>query len=386
MKQTFQTTKNPPRTKLLKRLVNLLSTGSISSDIENRSQTDVRDTKSLQDGFDAMKITRFSEIIGSDIVDMIKLREIVWSGCPCGNPAIRAVSWKILLGVIPPRVHRHEETRLKRSKEYQNLLHEHKCNIDASSSRESGINDVVHQIEIDIPRTVTLGQEFVKSDPFLSVVRRVLIIWSLRNPACGYVQGMNDIAVSLLLVLLEGAAGHPLSGSQESEIWRLDLFPIESDLYWTFSRVIQGVQDHYTSSQPGIQKMMKHFRDVILRIDRDLFNHLENAQIDIQQISFRWFNCLFTRELSYQCLVRLWDTCIAEDDGFSVFLVYFCTVLVTRRSQQIKKMDFQEIMALFGNSLDSFGVTNVRDVEAIISEAFVLKTLFHSSPNHLNSS
>ena len=131
--------------------------------------------------------------------------------------------------------------------------------------------------------------------------------------------------------------------------------------------------------------MMKHFRDIISRVDKDLVSHLEHSQIDLQQITFRWFNCLLTRELNYESLIRVWDTCIAEEDGFSVFLVYFCVVLLTRHSQRIKGMEIQDIMALFGNPKGSFGLLTVREIEGIISEAFVLKSLFHSSPNHLNS-
>ena len=34
--------------------------------------------------------------------------------------------------------------------------------------------------------------------------------------------------------------------------------------------------------------------------------------------AFRWVNCLLTRELPLQSLIRLWDTCLSEDSGFEV--------------------------------------------------------------------
>ena len=34
---------------------------------------------------------------------------------------------------------------------------------------------------------------------------RILFIWSMRHPASGYVQGINDLAAPLILVYLAGA-------------------------------------------------------------------------------------------------------------------------------------------------------------------------------------
>jgi len=34
---------------------------------------------------------------------------------------------------------------------------------------------------------------------------RLLFVWSMRNPATAYVQGINDLAAPLLIVFLQGA-------------------------------------------------------------------------------------------------------------------------------------------------------------------------------------
>lgn len=34
---------------------------------------------------------------------------------------------------------------------------------------------------------------------------RLLFVWSMRNPASAYVQGINDLAAPLLVVFLQGA-------------------------------------------------------------------------------------------------------------------------------------------------------------------------------------
>ena len=38
----------------------------------------------------------------------------------------------------------------------------------------------------------------------------------------------------------------------------------QADTYWCFSRLLDGIQDHYTFAQPGIQRMVCVQRDVLL--------------------------------------------------------------------------------------------------------------------------
>lgn len=84
-------------------------------------------------------------------------------------------------------------------------------------------------------------------------------------------------------------------------------------------------------------------------------------------------------------LLRIWDTCIAEMNGFSVFMVYFCAVVLIKLSSELKRSDFQGIVVIMsqGNQTSNF---DVETVETLLSEAFVMKSLFHSSPSHLQPS
>jgi len=334
------------------------------------------------------KMSVLARMFGTESIDMDKLRQAVWSGCPSETPGIRVKAWKILLGILPTRLDRHQEVQLKKARDYELLVRENERNLvtDVNLLSDTTARAIVHQIEIDIPRTANCGCDLITISPLSSLIRRMLIIWSLRNPACGYVQGMNDITVPLLIAIIEGASERPCEQISVDDIGRLDLSVIESDLYWMFSRIIQGVQDHYTSSQPGIQKMMKHFRDLVKRVDNgELLDYLDSQQVDLTQLSFRWFNCLLVRELDYQALVRVWDTCIAEEDGFSVFMVYFCTAWIKGQTEQLKRMDCQQIMEFFGGSCIAFAIQDTKRAEVMLAEAFVLKSLFHSSPNHLSS-
>jgi hypothetical protein len=100
------------------------------------------------------------------------------------------------------------------------------------------------------------------------------------------------------------------------------LLDVEADVYWCLARLVEGIQDHYTPSQPGIQKMIHRLRELVHRIDEPLVVHLEAAGVEFHTFAFRWMNCLLLRELPLRLMVRLWDTYLAEarnsiGDGFN---------------------------------------------------------------------
>lgn len=112
-------------------------------------------------------------------------------------------------------------------------------------------------------------------------LERLLYIWSIRHPATGYVQGMNDILTPFYLVFLNFAINNDTHSSdyqnlhlQTSQIDLLTeeiMLAIEADSYFCFSKIIDGVQSNFTFAQPGIQKMMYSLEELIFRIDSNLF-------------------------------------------------------------------------------------------------------------------
>ena len=45
------------------------------------------------------------------------------------------------------------------------------------------------------------------------------------------------------------------------------LSSIEADSFWCFSKLLDGIHDHYTTSQAGIQVMVNKLQELIHRID-----------------------------------------------------------------------------------------------------------------------
>jgi hypothetical protein len=322
---------------------------------------------------------KLASIMGKPHVDLIALREILWSGCPSGEPRIRAMAWKLVLGYLPCRSDRQVEFCLRKRSEYPTLVREYTKSSTSLDSESDSLTGLLKQIQMDIPRTyIDPNYGFILVDSRIKkLLERVLLVWAQRNPACGYVQGMNDACVPLLVALLLA------SDSEEDEISleRMSdeqLSDVEADLYWMFSRLLQDLQDNYTFGQPGIQRFTQKIELILRRSDPGLMEHLDNEQVSMLQLVFRWFNCLLTRELNMKVLFRCYDTLLAEENGFSEFLVYVCLALMKRLSPELLKSNFQEIMTLISTSSITQSFT-VNEVEAVLAEAYVLKSIFHES-------
>ena len=102
------------------------------------------------------------------------------------------------------------------------------------------------------------------------------------------------------------------------------------------------------------------------------------------------------RELSLDLILRVWDTYLAEhgadsaltytggdaqSDGFAVLHVYTCAALLKHYSSELMVMDFGELIT-FIQHLPTTG-WSTKEVELLLSQAYVFKSHYHSSPAHL---
>lgn len=344
----------------------------------------------LQDGNRrSPKRDKFYRLLSMPSVDLAALRELLWSGAPAEDPSIRAEAWQMLLGYLPPVRDRQTQVISKKRAEYDELKKRHYHFGDGGTpNADPGRGDgdeavaILRQIRVDIPRT-SPGLPMFTHPRMQQLMERILYVWAIRHPASGYVQGINDLVTPFIVVLLS-------SELKKESLVDLDVDAVEESVmdvveagsYWCLTKVLSDIQDHYTAGQPGIQQMVMKLKEIVRRIDEKLFDHLEQQGLDFLQFSFRWMICLLLREFPLPCVIRLWDTYIAEpSEGFSTFHVYVCAVFLIYWSPQLKQMDFQQLM-LFMQKLPT-GKWRTQEIETLLAEAYVLKSLFHSSPSHL---
>lgn len=318
----------------------------------------------------SLKLFRILESPGRSY-DEAALRKFAWTGIPS---RFRSFLWPMLIGYMPFAKDRQQSALQRRRQEYQQ-------NVTASRSAGAAEADqtLLRQILVDVPRTAPLVP-LIQAQWVQRSLERVLFAYASRHPATGYVQGLNDLATPFYAVFLS-----PWVDSSDSEIKGAsddDLQGVEADVYWCLCRLLEGISDHYTAGQAGIQRMIHTMRTIVLRLDPHLVHILESNEVEFQDFAFRWMNCLLLREIPFHLVFRIWDTYIAESktsviDGFQTFHVYVCATLLLKYSEQLKKMGHGD-MFIFLQKLPTQEWT-LKDVEELLAQSYVNKSLFSAS-------
>ncbi|KAJ2851010.1 GTPase-activating protein [Coemansia brasiliensis] len=311
---------------------------------------------------DSLAQQRFDMLLSAPTIDLVQLQKLSWKGIPS---QYRPTAWQLLMGYLPLSASRRTPTLQRKRKEYADWKQQTFARGDGALDKQ-----LWHQIQIDVPRT-SPGSPMFQNPLVQRSLERVLYCWAARHPASGYVQGINDLLTPFFFVFLKGAA-----------ITEAELEHVEADSFWCLTKLLDGIQDNYTHAQPGIQRQIVKLKELVMRIDRPLALHFESENIEFIQFAFRWINCLLMRELSLSSIVRMWDTYLAEQNGFSSFHIYVCAAFLLKWSKRLQQMDFQEIMEFLQRppTLD----WTAADVELLLSEAYMFKCLYHDAPHHLS--
>ncbi|CAG9578331.1 putative GTPase activating protein [Leishmania major strain Friedlin] len=273
--------------------------------------------------------------------------------------------------------------------------------LSASTMLGSKELQTLKQIRKDIPR-MSGGHCYLRHPRVQGSIERILFIWSLRHPACGYVQGMNDLVVPFMGVVL-GYRFCPTHSVTELHAYTEDIFDdlwsvsavsvtqwineVEADVYWMTSYLLNTMQDNYTSSHAGITSMMRHLAAVVQVADPPLYHRLVNVlQLHFEQFSFRWMNCLLIRELTETQSLRLLDAYLSDEERrWSVTHVYVCAALLLRWGSQLMAFceDYISVMKLLQEPPTE--QLSLRDMQDVLSEGFVLQNLYEASLKRLST-
>ncbi|KAL7145546.1 hypothetical protein ABFS83_07G091600 [Erythranthe nasuta] len=345
-----------------------------SSSIESISEETQKITIGAR-ATDSARLMKFSkELTGTSVV-LEKLHELAWSGVPLH---LRPTVWRLLVGYAPCNSDRRDGILRRKRLEYLDCVAQH-YDIPDTDRTDEEIN-MLRQIAVDCPRTVP-DVSFFQQVEIQKSLERILYTWAIRHPASGYVQGINDLVTPFLVVFLS----EYLEGSIHN--WSMtDLPPekrsnIEADCYWCLSKLLDGMQDHYTFAQPGIQRLVFKLKELVRRIDEPVSRHMEEQGLDFLQFSFRWFNCLLIREIPFHLVTRLWDTYLAEGNSLPDFLVYIFASFLLTWSDELQELEFQE-MVMFLQHLPTQKWTHL-ELETVLSRAYMWHSVFNNSPSHL---
>ncbi|KAI9207917.1 rab-GTPase-TBC domain-containing protein, partial [Polychytrium aggregatum] len=171
----------------------------------------------------------------------------------------------------------------------------------------------------------------------LEKLRNVLMTYSVRSTlkpytlyqkteedlqAEGYVQGMAELASSILMVM---------DGD-------------ESNAFWTFYALMERMKKHYRSDGSGMRTTLITMGKLIRILDPELHLHLlESEALDLF-CCFRWFLVLFKREFRHVALVRLWDAIFAKEDETQDYAMFVAmAILEEHRDEIMQRQSSDEI-------------------------------------------
>jgi len=324
------------------------------------------------------RFTKFQSMLDAPNSDLDKLRKLAWSGIPS---ALRPQAWKILLGYLPTNKERREATLERKRQEYLSFIPQYERVKEIHPDGDANEAKIYHQIHIDVPRTNPLCSLF-QNEVVQQSLETILFLWAFRHPASGYVQGINDLATPFFVVFLsEYISEEDIEACKMDVIAQEDLRKVEADCFWCMTKLLDSIQENYTFAQPGIQRMVFKLQELTNTIDSPLAAHLEDQEAQFIQFAFRWMNCLLMREIPLRLIVRIWDTYLAEAEEFSSFHVYVCASFLIHWSKELRKLEFQELMQFLQN-LPTPKWEN-KDVDLLLSQAYLYKSLYHDAPSHL---
>ncbi|KYF43874.1 TBC domain containing protein [Toxoplasma gondii ARI] len=113
---------------------------------------------------------------------------------------VALAEWHTLPGYLPVNRERAAHVLAKKRSEYNELL-QHYYEKETPSVDEAKL---LRQLRVDIPRTHS-GRLFFSHPRIQACMERALFLWAVKNPASGYVQGMNDLITPFLSVFLESS-------------------------------------------------------------------------------------------------------------------------------------------------------------------------------------
>jgi len=352
-----------------------LSVGYPSPSLNGSSRVDVAgETTSLQPPTPTRtaREERLLELISLPAVPLGATRDeglrcMAWLGV--AEPP-RPTVWRLLTGYMSVSADRRQRDLQRKRREYFEYVakyYTHGVLAGRATEEERKLHD---QILLDLPRH---SMSLYRCPDFRTRLERVLYIWSLRHPASGYVQGMDDIVFPFFVVFLEGR----LSEVQYNAIDGESLNTIEADVYWCGGTLLGWIQDHYTFAQPGVQLMVHRFQHVMQTVDADLYVHLSNLGLTFMLFGYQWMHCLLVRELPMNVLCRLWDTYLAEAHGFSEFHVFVCaSLLLLWRDRLMNMKEFDTVLKFL--QVPPTESMTIKDVDCLVSKAYLLQTQYQS--------
>ncbi|ELP93876.1 hypothetical protein EIN_177730 [Entamoeba invadens IP1] len=313
------------------------------------------------------QIERYVKLFNSNSVTKKDLQRLCWKGVPWH---FRPKVWRILTNETPLSLSKQDTTLLQKRINYfqlrdQTLVELHEPELTSKT-----------QIDKDLLRSNKF-LNFLSHQRVISLMRNILLLFSIRHPASGYTQGMSDLLVPFVTVFLSEYIAVDTIVKSSIDILPKDfLNNVEADSYYAFDYILTNIQDYYTYQHQGVQQRIDQMNDILKTLDRDISKHFVREGLNISHFAFRWLTCCLSREFSIKVILRLWDSFLAFENGlgFSTLNMFCCLSLLERYKATLLTKSFTDLIYFLQN-LPTQDWTD-DDVMNLVTQAFILQYHF----------
>mmetsp|Transcript_9341 Transcript_9341/g.17928 ORF Transcript_9341/g.17928 Transcript_9341/m.17928 type:complete len:552 (-) Transcript_9341:4331-5986(-) len=212
-------------------------------------------------------------------------------------------------------------------------------------------NDLKNEIRRDVDRTHQERELFCR-DSVKELLTNVLFAWAKLHPHLSYKQGMNELLAIIVFVGYAETETFSASNISDKAAHMLRILNsrshLEADCFWLFSKLMdRGVKELFNSvlnrpvpkqkgkslfewddeekndlvgqdksDEQNASSVLKRCHRIHHRylqaIDRELYDHLENQEVEPQMHLLRWIRCLLSREFHLADVLLIWDSIFSK--------------------------------------------------------------------------
>eukprot|EP00041_Stephanoeca_diplocostata_P014823 m.279770 g.279770 ORF g.279770 m.279770 type:complete len:689 (+) comp19813_c0_seq3:155-2221(+) len=259
--------------------------------------------------------------------------------CGGADPALRAVTWKLLLQHYGFKQTSEERCRrdIQVEMSYEALNREYKLGALANESTTNLYGDTFldHCKAIDQDVARSDFNEDDTSGEYCRKLRSILRTYVFHNPDLGYVQGMLDLLEPILLVVDNEACAHSC-----------------------FCNLLKRSRPRFDrhATERGMEDFLSKLRGLLAYVEPELSDHFKRLDADHFFFSYRWFLLDFKREFQKQDVFVVWESIWAMETLYSRYFTVFValTLLQSHREDLMACSSAVELMRVF-NTLGADG-------------------------------
>lgn len=221
--------------------------------------------------------------------------------------------------------------------------------------------DLRKTIQQDVERTFPdIG--YFRDDDIQQQLTNILFLYAVMHPDIEYRQGMHELLAPVYYAVdYDSTADDATPSSDESVFWEISSRTwIAADSWALFCAIMNDISKWYEWREPSsvesssargqvnfkpymspITMACNHIQNSLLKsVDPILHGVLQSSGIEPQIYGLRWLRLLFTRELSMDDAMILWDGLFASPIPISELAQWICVAMLIRIRTKLIPSDY----------------------------------------------